>query len=383
MLKVNFKPLLFSIGRQTSLELIKNGSITVEMTKTEIDDNLPVKTNFEDIIFKDDNKEYEFEVLIPPMMKEMKFKFDCEIYNNVTGEKKSLSYRQNTYFYSSNDLISSPFFHKIGKNYVYEILGRNGENITNNAGTNATLKINTNYHLDSVNINLQYDQQGKLNFGELKNVDKIKIGDITYNLNEFSKYCYPERIDIILGESFTLPIYSNNKISLDNNDFFQLYEIHDLNEGPSDLKDIKKEIKLVQLDINGDKDHCYEFTLGQNLPIGKYYLEFGDNNDINIIFIKVRDGKHWMNYENYIINAKSFIENSENKTPIYMKNLSINKEKGEIKFECTKTRRVIKYIHANIYLSQYYNHQLNTYFTKYWNMLNEGVENIISNKFSI
>ena len=92
---------------------------------------------------------------------------------------------------------------------------------------------------------MQYDQQGKLNLGELKNVDKIKIEDITYNLNEFSKYCYQEKIDIILGESFTLPIYSNNKISLDNNDFFQLYEIHDLNEGPSELKDIKKEIKLV------------------------------------------------------------------------------------------------------------------------------------------
>ena len=86
-----------------------------------------------------------------------------------------------------------------------------------------------------------------------------------------------------------------------------------------------------------------------------------------------------MNYENYI----SFIENSENKTPIYMKNLSINKEKGEIKFECAKTRRDIKYTHANIYLSQYYNHQLKSYFTKYWNMLNEGVENIISNKFII
>ena len=62
-----------------------------------------------------------------------------------------------------------------------------------------------------------------------------------------------------------------------------------------------------------------------------------------------------MNLENYIINDKSLVENSKIKTPIYMKNLSIDKDKGEIKFECSKTRRDIKYTHANIYLSQYQN----------------------------
>jgi hypothetical protein len=65
-----------------------------------------------------------------------------------------------------------------------------------------------------------------------------------------------------------------------------------------------------------------------------------------------------------------------------MKNLSINKEKGEIEFECAKTRRNIKYTHANIYLSQYQNPEINFYFYKYRNMLNQGVENLISHKFS-
>ena len=40
-----------------------------------------------------------------------------------------------------------------------------------------------------------------------------------------------------------------------------------------------------------------------------------------------------MNFENYIINDKGFVENSQIKTPIYMKKLEINKENGEIKFE--------------------------------------------------
>ena len=383
MLKVNFKPLLFSNGREISLEYIKKGTISVEMKKSENEENLPVSTVFENITFKDDNKDYEFEVLIPQMMTEMNFIFKCEIFNSNTGEKKSLSYVQNSNFYTSNNIISMPFLHKIGKNYIYEILGRNGENITDKAGTNANLRINTNYFLDEINILLQYDQKGRLNLGELKNVEKIEIENKIYNISEFSKYCYPERIDLIQGESFTLPIYSNNKISLDNNDYFQLYEFYNSKNEPSVLKDIKKEIKLKELNINGDKEHYYEFTLGQTLPKGKYYLTFGQRNDINNIIIKIREGKHWMNIENYIINEKGYIENSQIKTPIYMKNLIIDKEKGKIKFECSQTRTNIKNIHANIYLSQYYNHEFNSYFSHCWNMFNEGVDNLISNKFSI
>ena len=388
MLKVNFKPLLFSNGREASLEYIKKGTISVEMLKLENEESLPVSTVFENITFKDDNKDYEFEVLIPQMMTEMNFSFNCEVFNSNTGEKKSLSYTQNSNFYTSNNIISMPFFHKIGKNYIYEIIGRNGENITDKAGTNADLRIITNDFLDEISISLQYDQKGRLNLGELKNVKSIKIENKMYNLDEFVKYCYPSRIDIIPGESFTLPIYSYNKISLDNNDFFQLYEFHSKNEiffknDISSLKDIKKEIKLKELNINGDNRHYYEFTLGQTLPKGKYCLNFGQNNDLNTIIIKVRDGKHWMNIENYIINDKGYIENSQVKTPIYMKNLNIDKDKGEIIFECSPTRRNIKYTHANIYLSQYYNPDFNAYFNSCWNMYNEGVENIISCKFSI
>ena len=89
-----------------------------------------------------------------------------------------------------------------------------------------------------------------------------------------------------------------------------------------------------------------------------------------------------MNLENYIINNKGFVENSQIKTPIYMKKLEINKENGEIKFEWPKTRRNLKYINANIYLSQYQTPDINTYFNKYFNMLNDGLENFVSSKFS-
>ena len=382
MLKVNFKPMLYVNARETSLELIKKGTITVNISKKDNDKILPISTVFENISFKDDNKEYEFEVMIPPMMTSMNFTFNCEVNNLTTGEKRSLSLYQDSAFQSCNSEISRPLFHKVGKNYIYEVLGRNGEHITSKSGTNANIEIKTNYHLNSIFVSLQYDQEGKLNLGELKNVLKIKLDNIWYNLDQYSKYCYPERIDIIQGESFTLPLYSPNKITLDD-DFFILYQcLSSKNQEVLSVKDVKKEIILNELNINGEKEHYYEFTLGHNLPKGTYVFTFGNENNKTSITIKVKEGNHWMNLENYIINDKGFIENSQIKTPIYMKNLVIDKEKGEIIFECPKTRRDIKYSHANIYLSQYQNPNTNIYFNYYYNMLNEGVENLVTSKFS-
>ena len=381
MLKVSFKPLLFSNGRETSLEQLKNCIITVNMSKEESMEAIPVTTTFENIEFKDDNKEYEFEVLIPPMMKSMMFLFDCEVIKSNKVDKMKLHYEQNSFFNSGNDKIYMPLLHKVGKKYIYECLGRNGENITSKAGTNTNISLNTYDFLRQINVTLQYDKLGRLNLGELRNVKNITIEGTQYNLNEFSKYLYPDRVDIIPGESFTLPLYTNKKISLDDN-YFILYQYYTSENEPAVLIDVKNEIVLKELDINGDKEHYYEFTIGHNLKKGKYYLVFGEENNLNDIIIKVKEGKHWMDYENFIINDNSYVENSQIKTPVYMKNLVIDKEKGVIKFECAETRRDFKKIHANIYLTQFQLPQVNSYFNKYSNMLTEGIENLVTNKFS-
>ena len=381
MLKVSFKPLLFSNGRETSLEQIKNGIISVDMEKKESLESIPVTNTFENIEFKDDNKEYEFEVLIPPMMQSMTFKFECDIQINPKGEKIRLDYEQNANFKSCNNQISMPLFHKVGKKYIYEYLGRNGENITTNVGNNTNIRLNTYDFNRTIDVQLQYDKLGRLNLGELKGVKNIIINGTTYFIGNYSKYLYPERVDIISGESFTLPLYTNEKISLDDN-YFKLYQYHKIKELPSVILDVKKEIILKELDINGDKEHYYEFTTGHNLKKGRYCLAFGEENNENYIIIKVREGKHWMDFEEYIINDNGYIENLQIKTPVYMKNLLIDKEKGEIKFECAETIRDFKKIHANIYLSQYQNSQIHQYFNKYSNMLTERTENLITDKFS-
>ena len=88
-----------------------------------------------------------------------------------------------------------------------------------------------------------------------------------------------------------------------------------------------------------------------------------------------------MKLENYIINSKGFVENSENKTPIYINKLNIDKKNNLIKFECAKTRRKIAYTHANIYLFQYPRQEPNLFFNEYYKILNEGTENIIIKNF--
>ena len=77
--------------------------------------------------------------------------------------------------------------------------------------------------LRPIDVQLQHDKLGRLNLGELKGVKSLNINGVQYNLEEYAKYCYPERVDIIPGESFTLPLYTNNKISLKDN-YFVLYQ---------------------------------------------------------------------------------------------------------------------------------------------------------------
>ena len=378
--KVVFRPFLFVNNRFASIENIKNGRIIVNMNKCEINKYVPIKSIFENIQFNDDdNKEYKFEIFIPVNLYYLEFRFECEVINSK-GEAINLFYRQDSEFSRTDYDISKNLFRKCGKKYFYENLGRNGEKIKYKSNKYCNVELYTNYYKDKINIKMAYDKEGKLNLGELKNVTKIKFErEMWYHLNNYFRYTYPKRIDIIEGESFTLPLYLNNtEINLENN-YFILYEYLYKKEEPIRLMDVKNEIIINKLNINGDDEHFYEFKLGHNLIKGNYYLLFGEGLDDYLIKIdiNVNEGTHWMNLENYIINSKLYIENSENKTPIYLKNLNIDKENNLIKFECAKTRRNIKYTRAYIYFFQYQIPKINIFFDEYHNILKKDTQNFV------
>jgi len=103
--------------------------------------------------------------------------------------------------------------------------------------------------------------------------------------------------------------------------------------------------------------------------------------ELKLISWSMKENIGW-NYENYIINSKGVIENSEIKTPIYLKKLNIDKNNNIIKFECAKTRKNIKYTHANIYFFQYQNPEVNLFFDEYYKMLNKDTEHLSINNFT-
>ena len=109
--KVTFHPFLFVNGRESPINNIKNGKITVEMEKTELDKNIPIKTIIENIVFNDDNKEYEFEIFIPQLMSYLNFTFDCNVLNSK-GEIENLSYEQDAKYYLDNYYMYHGFFYK-------------------------------------------------------------------------------------------------------------------------------------------------------------------------------------------------------------------------------------------------------------------------------
>ena len=118
-----------------------------------------------------------------------------------------------------------------------------------------------------------------MNNGDAK---RIKISSILKSDMQ-SKYLATELNNIICTQKFSNIKYQQiyekvgktlqnyHEISQIENEK-ELHEYYINKKEPSVLKDIKKEIILKELDINGDKEHYYEFTLGQNLPKGKFKI---------------------------------------------------------------------------------------------------------------
>ena len=138
--KVTFRPFLFVNGRECPVDNIKNGTIIVEMKRNVLNEDIPIKTEFKNIEFNNDNKEYEFEIFIPSMISSLEFRFKCEIINSK-GEKKNLSYYQDSEFNMTGEDIYKGLFRKSGKNYFYENIGRNGEKITKKAGDKIRIQL--------------------------------------------------------------------------------------------------------------------------------------------------------------------------------------------------------------------------------------------------
>lgn len=366
--KILFKPILLVNGRAISLSHLKNGKISVNIEKQENNSVIPVKSIIENIEFKED-KDIEFEVQIPPKIISLQFVYKGEITNEFTHQKEHLIITQNEKLDTLKNTIFTPYFRKVNEknkeNYIIELIGLNGEKATKKPmKISITNKENTKIVLS---FTMQTDDKGKIYLGELNEFENVSASILhdsntfSFNLEENSQFSYPESIDAVSGETLTIPYYIRDK----NNKNVQL--TRHLNKNVIETIKIDKYIKFIPLKIL-DKSDCYYELKIANLPIGSYILQLNDKETINI---EIHEGSKWID-DNYIISSNNkLIENSQLRSPVYMKNLSIDNKAHKIKISAFS---LSSHVRAHIYMYNYLPLKFHDFFNNIDNLLYEGVE---------
>lgn len=366
--RVIFKPILLVNGRAISLSHLKDGKISVNIEKQENNTVIPVKSIIENIEFKE-NKDIEFEVQIPPKIISLQFVYKAEIINELTHQKEQLTIMQNEKFNTVKNKIFTSYFRKVNEknkeNYVVELVGLNGEKAAKKVmKISITHKENANIFLS---FTMQTDDKGKIYLGELNDFGKVSASILndsdyfSFDLEENSQFSYPESIDAVSGEPLTIPYYTKDK----NNKNVKL--TRHLNKNVIETIKIDKYVKFNPLKIL-DKSDCYYELKITNLPIGSYILQLNDKETINI---EIHEGSKWID-DNYIISSSNkLIENSQLRSPIYMKDLSIDNKAHKIKISASS---LSSHVRAHVYMYNYLPIKFQNFFNNIHNLLYEGVK---------
>ena len=371
MAKVTFKPLILINDRETSISILKNNCIKINLTKEEDGNIVPISNTINDIKFNE-NEEYEFEVQIPPLFKSISYIFECDVMNLSNHKMEHLSYSQSEDVDNGKNSKTKDFFlRKVNNgndiNYIVEVIGKNGEVISDLV---LSILLKFRYLNNNLSFNLRTDDKGQINLGPLKNISSITINNETsFNIRGNSKYSYPESIDIIKGENIILPYYKEDE----KDDILLIKYSGELsfsgNSNIIEVLDINNSINFKNLEISNDKKNYFEIII-HDLNEGKYVLILNDDK----IDIKVHEGIYWENISNFIMEKNQFCENVEVKLPIYMDKLVIDKTNSEIKFSLKNQGNDPNKIHAKIFMYEYLPNNFNQFFDNYSSLLVENIE---------
>ena len=160
-------------------------------------------------------------------------------------ERLSYVYANSISYDAIANRIGDAYLSKINDEYVLELIGRNGENLTNHS---VQVEITNKNFSHKIRANLQSDAAGKIDLGQLKDIKQIRVSDATGINRSWSLYRevanLPGAITVKSGESLILPTNKENRSIL-----FQLVDGHFLNElsekisqkdGYVEIKDLKK-----------------------------------------------------------------------------------------------------------------------------------------------
>ena len=376
MAKVVFKPMLLINGREIDVKELKNGKITVNITKIENEKIVPIDNTIENVVF-DKESEFEFEVQIPPMIVGLSFNYTGDITKNSTKKTETLSVFHSESIDTNKEDIFNYFVRKTIKNkkdnYIVELVGRNGE-IGSSVPTLILLRSKENA-LRECTFTLQTNEKGFIELGDLNEFDRLIVKRLaspqlqkTFLIEKTAKYSYPETIDGVAGEAFTIPYYTQ----LSFTDFVAgICLLREENGNVISIMNSKDYLSFTPLLINGDDKHYYDITIA-NLPIGKYKLKLNPLSNKDTISIQIHHGEKWID-GNFIINPKQnkLIENSQEFNPIHITKLDINKENKKINIT---TNSLSPNQHIELFMYQYIPQGVFKFFDKIESMYFDNVE---------
>jgi hypothetical protein len=353
--KILVKPYLTINNREARLDNLKNAKVTVLLTKIENEVTIPISNVFDSLVVNND-KEIEIEIQIPPKLVAVDFVFDAEIYNYSKETKESLNFRQRIDLNGQKeDLdIIRQYLRRKGDGYVINVLGKNGEPKTDQQ---LTIEFSHKHLLQPITLNLQTNEHGEVNIGDLKSVSSLT--STTNYLNRSichgwevpkeREFSYPCSIDILNTDSIVLPY---DDVVVDKS-LVRLNEI--VNNGSCEcIEDCLGNITLTpaaegstgrfNLSISGLTEGCYNLVL---------------KNINKMINVNVYNGKVWKT-NNFIILKDKIIENTDYKNPIQISKLNIEDGKINIKVTSHATKPRV-----NVFLYQFLHFESSTVLNKH------------------
>ena len=355
--KVLFRPYLYINGRETNVENLKNSIITVKLTKIENDASIPITHTF-DKFNATREKEIEVDIQIPPKLVSIELIFEADIKNRSKDKTETLKLSDLIVLDSHNEdkHFAKLFLRKISDDYVVSFLGKNGE-------PKAKAQIEFKFYLKTttrlIQETLQTDEKGEIKLGKLNDVKSVKAVttyldkqiSMDWTIPDRVTFSYPSNIDVVEYENIILP-FAEDTINKHNISLIKI--------GKQEvIEDCFHKIKLVPQNKEGTRYNIYI----ENLQNGEYLLNLiYSNHQINI---SVHDGKYWEN-KNFIITSEKIIENTENRNPIYIKEVSIKHSDNQENLSdiCIKLPTKSSRARVHLYAYQFLHHNINEFSNK-------------------
>lgn len=318
--KFIFRGLLTLNDREVSLTNLKKATLTALISKTVNGEVIPTSQVFDKITL-DKNKEFSFDLQIPPKLTSILLVFEAEVFNKSKQENDKVCYSYDYKNYETEENFIKMFIKKTDDLYYLFVLGKNGE-------PKSDVVVNIALNTKQINkiqdpIKLQTDLEGKITLGQLKDVVGITASLVNeeysniaqkWNIAADKKFLYPWKIDALENEKITLPVQYTN---LEESNVVLL-------KMTDDQVISNQKANLTLIPVNEEKTR---FNLEiNNLEKGHYILNLDQYNNVTI---DVHKGKYW-DTDDYIITFDKIIENKAAKNILSIKNLQVDEEKDEL-----------------------------------------------------